>query len=178
MSQQGRTWACVWCPSPTLSAGRDAASRCHLAAMPSPFYRTLCGIQGQAGSGRCLDEKDMLGGAGRGQLLTVMCNEVTRWEQNNKSFEFEVIFFHKLFIPFFCVNIFILLGSSNNIWIVTWAECMVGMYSLGGMSICIKKGSEPDPGVFSSCAQSVFIFTLTSNMGLFEICKRDGWGMF
>lgn len=31
-------------------------------------------------------------GAGRGQSLTVMCNEVTRWEQNNKSFEFEVIF--------------------------------------------------------------------------------------
>lgn len=128
----------------------------------------------QAGSLRCLHEKDVPGGAGRGQLLTVMCNEVTRREQNNKSFEFEVIFFHKLFIPFFCVNIFILLWSSNNIWIVTCAECMVGMYSLVGMSICIKRGSEPDPWVFSSYAQSTFIFTLFCNMGLFEICKRYG----
>lgn len=69
-------------------------------------------------------QRDMLGGAGRGQLLTVMCNEVTRWEQNNKSFEFEVIFFISYLFLFFCVNIFILLWSSNNIWIVTCAECM------------------------------------------------------
>lgn len=93
-------------------------------AVPSPSWRTPHGFQSQAGNVRCLYESDMLGGAGRGQLLTVMCNEVTRWEQNNKSFEFEVIFFISyLFLFFFCVNIFILLWSSNNIWMVTCAEC-------------------------------------------------------
>lgn len=91
MSPQGGMWACVWSPRPGLSVGR--ASRCHLAAVPSPLQRTSCGIQSPAGGLRCLYEKDELGGAGRGQSSTVMCNEVTRWEQNNKSFEFEVIFF-------------------------------------------------------------------------------------
>lgn len=42
MSQQGRTWAWMW-PRPSLSAGR--ASRCHLAAVPSPWKRTSRGIQ-------------------------------------------------------------------------------------------------------------------------------------
>ena len=122
MSQQGKTWACVWSPSPSSGVGH--ASTCHPAAVPSPSWRTPCGFRSQAGSVRCLDKSNMLGGAGRGQVLTVMCNEVTRWEQNNKSFEFEVIFFISyLFLFFFCVNIFILLWSSNNIWMVTCAEC-------------------------------------------------------
>lgn len=104
-----------------------------------------------------------------------------KWQDESRilrALNLKWFFFHKLFIPFFCVNIFILLWSSNNIWIVTCAECMVGMYSLVGMSICIKRGSEPGPWVFSSYAQSTFTFTLFSNMGLFEICKRYGWGMF
>lgn len=46
-----------------------------------------------SGSLRCLDERVLLGGAGRGWFPTVACNEVTRWEQNNKSFDVEVIFF-------------------------------------------------------------------------------------
>lgn len=104
-----------------------------------------------------------------------------KWQDESRiirALNLKWFFFHKLFIPFFCVNIFILLWSSNNIWIVTCAECMVGMYSLVGMSICIKRGSKPDPWVFSLYAQSTFIFTLFSNMGLFEICKRYRWGMF
>lgn len=81
----------------------------------------------------CPDEKVVLGGTGRGRFLTVVCNEVTRREQNNKSFDFEVIFFPISYLFLFsCVNIFILLWSSN-IWIVTCAECTVGMYSLVGM---------------------------------------------
>lgn len=52
------------------------------------------------------------------------------------------------------------------------------MYSLVGMSICIQRGSEADPRVFSPCAQPTFGFLLFSNPGLFEICKRYGWGMF
>lgn len=50
-------------------------------------------------------KKDVPAGAGRWQLLTMMCNEVTRWEQNPESFEFEVIFPHKLFIPFFFFSV-------------------------------------------------------------------------
>lgn len=165
MSQQGRMWARVWSARPSLSAGH--------AFPPLHGQRTSRGIRSQAGSSRCLHEKDMLGGAGRGHPWTVMCNEMTRWEQNIKSFEFEVIFppvSYLFLFFFFCVNIFILLWSSNNIWIITCAEHMVGMYSLVGMSVCIKRGSEPDPRVVSY-AQSTLICTLFSHVGLWNMQK-------
>lgn len=88
-----------------------------------------------------------------------------KWQDESRiirALNLKWFFFISYLFLFFCVNIFILLWSSNNIWIVTCAECMVGMYSLVGMSICIKRGSTPDPWVFSLCMHSPHSFLLYS----------------
>lgn len=138
--------------------------------VPSPFLKDIKWHYRQAAWGAWM--RVLLGWAGRGWFLTVACNEVTRWEQNNKSFDFEVIFFPISYLFLLsCVNIFILLWSSNNIWIVMCRMYGRNVFSCRNVNL-FQEGVPFRPlGLFIICAVHIHFHSL-SNMGLFEICKR------
>lgn len=154
MSQRGSTRAWLWSPSPRLECGMCFQMPRGSSAFPlSKGHRVAFRV------------RQAVGGAFTGKTCRVGLGEENYWQWCAMKWQDEsriiralnlkwFFFISYLFLFFFHVNIFILLWSSNNIWIVTCAECMVGMYSLVGMSICIQRGSEPDPWVFSSCMLS------------------------
>ena len=85
-------------------------------------------FKSQAGSLRCLYERDR-------ETCWVGLGEDNYWQWCAMKWQDEsriiralnlkwFFFFISYLFLFFCVNIFILLWRSNNIWIVTCAECM------------------------------------------------------